>query len=183
MKKLLIFAILILSLSLSACGGDSGSDDKGKGKAPASETNTNTVKTLNPINLCDGKLCGGIQMIDAVDYIENELGFGDRKFVDSGEFCHAFYTADDWYGLGETVLDVQFKNDKLKFVEFLFRETSNDALISEINNRFGNDCEVKEYSGYKKYTWTFSDAFATVMAYDEERDTVSFFVTYLDGEK
>ena len=178
MKKLLVSLTLVLALSLCACGGNSGSDDKGKGKAPASETNT--AKTLNPINLCDGKLYGGMPMKDVVEYLEGQLELGDRKFVDSGEFCHAFYTADDWYGLGETVLDVQFKDDKLKYVEFLFRQTTNDELIAEISNRFGSDYETKEYSTYEKHTWSFSDAFSTVMAYDEERDTISFFVTYFD---
>lgn len=193
MKKLMILLTVVLAVSLSACGDNNTSDKKEETNAPvstetaktpdATEASSETETESAPINLCDGKLYGGMPEADAMAYMETELGLTKTRYIDSGDFTQAFYAADDWFGLGDTLIDIQSKNGALKYIEFIFNETTSSDLIAEISNRFGSDHEIKEYSTYKKHTWYFSDAHARILAHDEERDTVSFFVTYVDLSK
>ncbi len=183
MKKLLLLLTVVLAVSLTACGENDASDNPNT-DAPSSAQSESAAETPSgPINLCDGKLYGGMIESEAMTYLGCEPGITFSKYVDGEPFTHAFYIAEDWYGLGDTMIDLQSNNGTLKYVEFVFSETTSQDVLAEITNRFGSNYEVKKYSTYKKYTWSFSDAHATVMAYDEERDTVSFFVTYLSEKE
>ena len=171
MKK--IFALLmIMSMTIFFTACDNGST-----------TNTPSEKVEEEavlVNICEGKLFGGMSEEDAIAYVENELCLTQTDYIVNGEkSTNAFYEISDVKGLGKTKVTLKFDGGLLCYISFSFLDANWDDVMTVVQERLGDNFTTeKSSSNYTRYNWAYNDASVDVYKDADEEASFVLYVNY-----